>query len=107
MVGYSDCYSAHNMFKLIQFTDTRAIWFDSVDNVPGFVCRTVEHLDVLPSDIYLEYLCKENDLGSVSNNRILLCQISKEYHVPEIKLRPREKQNYYTNNKKSSKTVLR
>jgi hypothetical protein len=74
------------MIKLIQFNDTRAIWSDTPNVIPGFVCRTVEHLDVLPLDTYLEFSCKETDLALVANNRNLLYKISKEYYVPEIKL---------------------
>ncbi len=74
------------MIKLIQFIDKQAVWSNISNPVPGFACRTVEHLDVLPSNIMLEFSCKESELGSVSHDRNLLCFKAKDYYVSEIQL---------------------
>lgn len=74
------------MLKFIQFKDKRAVWSDIPHNVLGFACRTVEHLDVLPQEVMLEFNCTEQELGAIVSNRNLLQTKSREYHVPEIQL---------------------
>ena len=74
------------MLKLIQFADCRAIWSSEQKNVSGFVCRTVAHLDVLPSAIMLEFSCTEAELGAYCDNKLLLYQASSQYYIPELQL---------------------